>query len=613
MIRKSAKSERNLFALFEARALEHPAHVVTRSRRGGSWEWTTWEDWLGAATAVSAALVGQRIALGDRVALMAATREEWTVADLGILGAGAVTVPLYPTATSEQIGFILADSGARLVVVEGRRGLDVARHAAGAAPSLGEIVVIEPGSFDRTPLRRPDGSTVAVTSYRDLVLEGRNEIARADGSRKVKERVEAVGPEALASIVYTSGTTGVQRGVMLTHSNFAHELDALLDSISIARDDEQLLVLPLAHILGRILSFAAIASGSRLAFAEGVHRFVDNAAEVEPTYFAAVPRLFEKVHAVADESARAEGPLKAALFSWAVGVGLEGSRAERKGKALTGLSAARARYADALVLKRLRKSFGNRLRFAISGGAPLSRELAEWFHACGILVLEGYGLTECTGASHVNRERHFAFGSVGTPLPGVEARIGNDGEVLLRGPTVCRGYWTASGAAESAVDAEGWLHTGDIGRIDGDTLTIVDRKKDVIVTAGGSNVAPQSIEHMLAGSPWISHAVVYGDNRPYLVALVTLNAAACLRWAHERKRKEDLDALAEDPELLAMIELDVDVVNRRLSSYETIKRFAAVGRDFTVESGELTDTMKVRRRVVHEKYRALFESLYAPP
>jgi len=336
----------------------------------------------------------------------------------------------------------------------------------------------------------------------------------------------------------------------------------------------------------------------------------DNLGEVEPTYFAAVPRLFEKVRTVADDNVLAEGPLKAALFSWAVGVGLDASRAARRGKAPKGLSRARARYADALVLRRLRKIFGGRLRFAISGGAPLSRELAEWFHACGVLVLEGYGLTESTGASHVNREHDFTFGSVGRPVRGVETTIGPDGEVLLRGPTITGGYWNPPPEAESPVDADGWLHTGDIGRLDGDVLTIVDRKKDVIVTAGGSNVSPQNIENLLAASPWLSHAVVYGDRRPYLVALLTLDATVCRRWARERRRSEDLDALAEDPELLALIDLDVRAVNRRLASYETIKRFAVLGQDLSIEAGELTDTMKVRRRVVHEKYRALFEGLY---
>jgi long-chain acyl-CoA synthetase len=610
VIRQRARDTQNLFALFEARSRQQPKHVATRSRRGGSWEWTTWEDWFDAAKAICAALIERGVSLGDRVAIMSTSREEWTVIDLGALGAAAASVPIYPTATSEQVGFILSDSDATLAFVEGRRELEAVKGAAEAASSLQEIVVIGAAGVDLTRVIRTDGTSVRVTSYLEVVRTGRDRVERAGGHALVRDRAASVCPEALATIAYTSGTTGTPRGVLLSHSNFAFELDAILEAVSIGPDDEQLLVLPLAHILGRVMLFGAVLSGSRLAFGEGPHRFVENVGDVQPTFFAAVPRLFEKVYAVTNDSARGEGPLKSALFSWAIGVGRQESRALQKGKRLRGVSAARARYADALVLRRLRKVFGERLRFAISGGAPLSRELAEWFHACGILILEGYGLTECTGASHVNRENRFAFGSVGPPIAGVEARIGTDGEVLLRGPTVTRGLWNAPPGTDGPIDRDGWLHTGDIGRLDGDVLTIVDRKKDLIVTAGGSNVAPQGIENMLAASPWISHAVVYGDRRPYLVALLTLDAVACKRWARERKRKDDLASLANDPELLALIQLDVDAVNRRLSSYETIKRFAAVDRDLTVDTGELTDTLKVRRKVVHQKYRALFESLY---
>lgn len=608
MIRASDAA--NLFALFEARALEARSHVALRSRRGGSWEWTTWEDWLLASRAFAAALVERGVACGDRVAIMAASREEWTVADLGTMGAGAVTVPVYPTATPEQAGHVLADSGAVLAVVEGSRELDVVRRAVNSAPALREIVVIDASSVNRSPVLRERGAEVAVTPHVDLVRKGHERLERAGGRGLVEERSRMVTPDSLASIVYTSGTTGTQHGVMLSHANFAAELDAMLEAISIGRDDEQLFVLPLAHILGRILVLGTIVSGSRLAFAEGANRFVDNAGDVKPTVFAAVPRLFEKIYSVANQSANSEGPLKSALFSWAVGVGKQRSRAKQRGKPLRGLSATRARYADALVLRRLRGIFGDRLRFAISGGAPLSRELAEWFHACGILVLEGYGLTESTGASHVNREARYKFGSVGEPLKGVETKLGSDGEILLRGPTIARGYWNAKPGDENPIDSEGFLHTGDIGRVDGNVLTVVDRKKDVIVTAGGSNVAPQNIETMLSASPWISHAVVYGDKRPYLVALVTLDASVCQRWARERRRPDRILALAKDPELRALIQLDIDGVNRRLSSYETIKRFAILDHDFTVDSGELTDTLKVRRRVVHERYREIFEALY---
>jgi long-chain acyl-CoA synthetase len=332
---------------------------------------------------------------------------------------------------------------------------------------------------------------------------------------------------------------------------------------------------------------------------------------VRPTFFASVPRLYEKVFAVANESTAAEGRVKERLWRWAVNIGLQASRYRQRGEEPSGLLAARLRYADKIALSKVRAGFGGKLRFAVSGGAPLAPELAEWFHAMGILVLEGYGLTEICGASHVNRAGRYRFGSVGLPVEGVEARIGPDGEVLLRGPTLMQGYYRSPEATEEALDADGWLHTGDIGRIDGDGfLTIIDRKKDVIVTAGGSNVAPQNIERLLSASPWLAQAVVVGDRQRYLVALLSLSTAAAERWAREHKRSSELADLARDPELLALIQLDVDDVNRRLSRFERIKRFAVLDRELSVGAGELTETLKPRRDKIRERYADVIASLY---
>ncbi len=599
---------RNLFELLERRARSHPNHVASRSRRRGEWEWTTWGEWYEASRALAAAWIERGVEPGDRIALIASTREEWAHTDFGILGAGAVTVPIYPTYASDATAAILENSGATIAVVEGRRQLETLTPVLGRAPSLREIVVIDAVAAgvegDGTV-----GAGVRVSSYGSVLKQGRERLARAEGADRLASRSPA--RDALATIVYTSGTTGQSRGAMLTHDGCLTQIEDLLEAFGVDASDEQLLFLPLAHILARILLFAHVASGSRLAYATDAHRLMDDIKQVEPTLFAAVPRFFEKVYSVVTQSAEQQGPLKAALFSWAVGVGRNASRANRRGEALRGLSAARARYADELVLKRVRSSFGGRLRFVLSGGAPLSPELAEWFHACHILVLDGYGLTEAAGPSHVNREARHRLGTVGLPLRSVEARIGADGEVLLRGPSCMRGYFRDEEATRAAIDADGWLHTGDIGRIDADGfLTIVDRKKDVIVTAGGSNVAPHAIERLLAASPWISHAVVFGDRKPYLVALVTLNETACRRWARERKRPADLPSLARDPELRALVQLDVDATNRKLASFETIKRFAVLETELTTEGGELTDTLKVRRRAIQSRHAALIEGLY---
>jgi long-chain acyl-CoA synthetase len=599
-----------LFGLLEEQARVRPAHVAARSRRGGTWQWTTWGDLRDAACAVGMSLLDGGVKGGDRVAVMSSTREEWTVADFGILAAGAATVPIYPTATSEQVAFILANSGAVVAVLEGRAQLEVVQAALEAAPALREIALLE-GIGPFAPLTRAGAPEVTVTSYTELVRRGRARFESADGASALRRRGQAVKPDDLATVVYTSGTTGPPRGVALTHRALLAETRSLLEAFSIGPHDEQLLLLPLAHILAKTLVLAHVASGSRLAYADGPHRLVRDLSEVEPTFFATVPRLLEKIYAVANDSARAEGKVKAALYAWALDVGKHRADTSLRGIEPRRLSSAMARYADKLVLGRIRATFGERLRFVLSGGAPLSRELAEWLFACGVTVLEGYGLTEIGGASHVNRADRFRLGTVGEPLRGFEAKLAADGEILLRGPSMMSGYFANPEATRAALDDDGWLHTGDIGRLDEEGyLRIVDRKKDVLVTAGGSNVAPQNIEGLLLGSPFLDGAVVIGDRRPYLVALVTLDVETCRRWAEERHRPSDLPSLAKDPELVALIQLDVDGVNHRLSSFETVKRFFVVPRPFSKEMGELTELGKVRRDAIRANFADAIEALY---
>jgi long-chain acyl-CoA synthetase len=601
----------DVFGLLEEQAGARPAHVAARSRRGGAWQWTTWGDFRDTASAVGTALVDRGVQGGDRIAVMSSTREEWTVADFGVLAAGAATVPIYPTATTEQVAFILANSGAVLAVLEGRTQLEAVRGALDAAPALREIALLDGGIGALAPLQRAGASDVPVTPYAELVRRGRSLLESGDGAAAFRLRRATVEPDDLATLVFTSGTTGRPRGVALTHRALLAETRALLEAFSIGPDDEQLLLLPLAHILAKTLVLAHVASGSRLAYADGPHRLVRDLSEVEPTFFATVPRLLEKVYAVANDSARADGPVKAALFSWALDVGKHRADRSLRGAPPGRLSSAMGRYADKLVLGKIRATFGKRLRFVISGGAPLSRELAEWLLACGVTVLEGYGLTEIGGASHVNRPGRFRLGSVGEPLPGFAAKLAADGEILLRGPSMMTGYFDNPEATRIAIDDDGWLHTGDIGKLDEPGyLTIIDRKKDVIVTAGGSNVAPQNIEGLLLGSPFLDGAVVIGDRRPYLVVLVTLDVEACRHWAEERHRPGDLPSLAKDPELAALIQLDVDTVNQQLSSFETIKRFFVLPRGFSKEMGELTELGKVRRDAIRAHFSDAIESLY---
>lgn len=601
---------RHLPELLEQRARASGDAVALRSKKSGRWSAESWREWHDASRALSVALIAAGLEKGDRVLLLSSTREEWCLIDFGILGAGAVTVPVYPAATAEQIGVILDNSGARRAFVETAAQLAELGRAGAALGTLEDVVVIDP-SAPLDPIPREGAPPIPVRRWLEALREAGAAAAATEAGAELDRRRASLCPDDLATIVYTSGTTGVPRGAMLTHGALLAEVEALLEAIPVGPEDEQLLFLPLAHILARVVMFACVAGGARTAFADGMHRVIESFREVRPTFFASVPRLFEKVFSVATENAGAEGAVKERLWRWAVGIGLSTSRVLQRGDSPSGLLAARQRYADKIALSKVRDRFGGRLRFAVSGGAPLSKELAEWFHAMGILVLEGYGLTEMCGCTHVNRREHYRFGSVGTPLSGVQTRIEKDGEILLRGPGLMRGFFGQPEASAEVIDAEGWLHTGDVGRVDGDGfLTIVDRKKDLLVTAGGSNVAPQNLERLLNRSPWLSQAVVIGDRERYLVALVTLDMATVKPWAVDHRRGTDPGGLSRDPELRALIQLDIDDVNRRLSRFEQIRRFTILPRELSVAEGELTETLKPRRDRIRERYASVIREMY---
>ena len=535
---------------------------------------TSWKDWEARARAVARTLVALGVQKGDRVAVFGNTCEAWVVADLGILMAGATTVPVYPSLVGEQAAYIVRDSGAKVLFAED------------------DSLVAR--------IREADAKLVAGLTRTILFGELPAPDAAKESAGTVDERIAAAREGDLATLVYTSGTTGPPKGVMLTHGNLLADADGLAKIVPMTVDDEQLLFLPLAHIFGKMLVVSSIRIGYSTAFAETMLKALDNAAEVRPTFMGAVPRVFEKVYAVANEKAASAGGMKQRLFTWATEVG------KRKQGGWGGF------WADRLVLSKIRARFGGRIKFLISAGAPLAKELADWFDGAGIPVLEAYGLTETSGASTFNPLGRQQYGTVGPALPGVEVKIAGDGEVLVRGPTVMKGYWGHDEATREVIDADGWFHTGDIGEIDGEGyLRITDRKKDIIVTAGGKNVAPQNIENLMKQSSWVSQAMVYGDKRPYLVALVTLNVETVTRFAREKGIDGEPGTLVEHVEVRAEVQRAVDEVNARLSSFETVKRFVILERDFTIEGGELTPTLKVKRKVVSDRYGKLLEDLYA--
>ena len=577
---------------------DRPAQMI---KAEGRWRELTWSGVGETVRELALGLLALGRRPGDAVALLSRSRAEWVQADFAILSTGCLTVPIYPSYTPGQIASIVNDSEARTLIVEDAAQLAKALEVRDRMPGLAEIVVIDSGEAHAPPV---------------LTWAGLKRLGSAQaGALKaaLADRVASIAAEDVATIVYTSGTTGEPKGVVQTHGNHMAALSAIAQIPGVEPGDVHLLFLPLAHAFARLEAFVGVHRGLVTAFAESLERVADNLKEVRPHFIFAVPRVFEKVHAKILGEVAAGSAAKRRVFRWALGVGTRASRLEQARRPLPRRLALQRRLAHRLVFSKLHAALGGRLRFAVSGGAPLGREIAEFFHAAGILIVEGYGLTETCPALTFNRIDHFKFGSVGQPLPGVELRIAADGEILARGPNVAtRGYWKQPAATAEAFDADGWFHTGDIGRIDEEGFVyITDRKKDLIVTAGGINIAPQLVENMLRADPLISQAMVYGDRRPYPVALLTLDLQEVVRFARDEGiLVADHPQLARHPKVLDRVARIVEATNAELQSYARVKKFAVLPAELTEEAGEITPTQKVKRRIVAEKYREAIEELY---
>ena len=553
----------------------------------GRWDEVGWEEAGRSVDELAAGFLSLGIGRGDRVALLGRTRLEWALCDWALISIGAQVVPIYPTSSPLECAYILGNSGARFLVCE-----DAAQEAK-IAPARSEIEALE-RVIVMEGERRHDA-----LSLHDLREEGRNRLASAP--RAVADARGELGPEDVLTIVYTSGTTGPPKGCVLTHRNYRVMVEMVLavEDVLQARD-VVLLHLPLAHTFARLVEFAAPAVGATIAFCPEATAVPTALREVRPTVFPSVPRLYEKIAAAVQAGLEEQQGTRRRLAVWALRVGARASARRQSGRSLPFPLAAELALADRLVLAKVRARLGGRLRHAVSGGAPLARETAEFFHSLGVLVLEGYGLTECTAAATFDRPDRYRFGTVGPALPGVEISIAGDGEVLVRGENVFGGYFRDEEATRSVLTPDGWLRTGDVGEIDDDGfLTITDRKKDIIVTAGGKNVSPQNIESALKVSRYVSEALVIGDRRPYLVALLCLD--------HDEVRK-----VAEtDEEVRALVHSAVEEVNAERGEAEQIRRFAILPRDFSSEAAELTPTLKIRRHVAEQHFRREIEALYA--
>ncbi|GIU95586.1 MAG: long-chain-fatty-acid--CoA ligase [Gaiellaceae bacterium] len=566
----------------------HPAYLV-EGREG--WSPVTWSEADELVRAYANGLLWRGVRKGDAFGLLARNSLEWALFDYALGLIGAVGVPIYANSSSKDVGYLLGHSEAVGVLCEDADQRAKVDEVAAALERLQHVL-----TFD---------------DLGALAAEGR---AFADENpTALDEASAAIAEDDLFTIIYTSGTTGPPKGCMISHRNY-YAMAAVSDQMEshYRSDDVMLLYLPLAHNFGRLMHLSGAYVGFTIAFLADPLRVGEALLAVRPTVLPSVPRVFEKVHAAIQGRFDEATGLKRRLIDWSLPIGREVSRLQSEGKPIPRLLALQHRVADRLVFSKVRERVGGRLRLPISGGAPLAAEIAEFFDAIGIRILEGYGLSECTTAATTNRPERYRFGSVGPPLPGVEIRIDDDGEILIRSETVFQGYFKDPEATAEVLTPDGWLRTGDIGSLDEDGfLHITDRKKDIIVTAGGKNVAPQNLENDLKTSRYISQALVVGDRRPYVAALVTLDPEEIGRWAAARGIPGDVETLARDERVRELIQGVVDEVNRERSRYEQIKRFAIVPRDFTMEAGEVTPTLKLRRSAVIEHFRAEIDALYA--
>jgi long-chain acyl-CoA synthetase len=568
--------------------------------RDGKWEPMSYRE-VGAATReMACGLMSLGLAKGEKVAILSSTRVEWTLADIAGILCGCVTVPIYPSNLPDQVEYILAHSGARAAFVEDESQWNKVVGARKRLPELSTVILLDGD---------PEGKEGAIGL---AGLRARGAEYAAAHPVALESRAREIRPEDDLTIIYTSGTTGPPKGAVIRHSNVAFDVTSTLEIVHVPRGSVMLQFLPLAHVLGRFEHFLSFDVMAVTAFARGLQTVAEDLPAVRPHMMISVPRLYEKFYAAVLGKVQQEGGLKKSIFQWALSVGREVSALKQRREPVGGLLGFKFSLADRLVFGKIRDRLGGRLRFFVSGGAPLAREIAEFFHAMGILILEGYGLTETPSVVSAQSEENFKFGTVGKPIPGTEVRIASDGEILIRGPHVFKEYFRDPAATREAIDPEGWFHSGDIGAIDADGfLRITDRKKDILVTSGGKNVAPQNIENLFKNDKFISQAFVFGDRKKYLTAILTLVPEELAKWAGENGIPErDPVALAKDPRVIAMMSARVEEMNRSLASFEQIKKFVLLGTDFSQETGELTPTLKVKRKVVIQKYGMLLDALY---
>jgi long-chain acyl-CoA synthetase len=583
--------------LIQRSAGERPEHVAIRYKRDGEWHDVTYAQFADIVREIGLGLIDLGVEAGERVCILANTRPEWSYADMAITSVGAVVVPIYQTNSPEECLWVIADSGATAIVCENDEQLAKIAKIHEQVPNLRTVIVMDPSA---------GGSSIPA-----IALEEVRERGRTRDAAELQARRDAVKPEDPFTFIYTSGTTGPPKGCVLSHGNYASMMQMLRGVGQIEDDEVVYLYLPLAHAFALLIQLATFDLGTTIAYFGGdTKQIVGELMEVKPTYLPSVPRIFEKIYTLANAAIEAKPPEEREQAAKAVALGIKVRDLQAQGKPVPEELMKPFEEADEQLFKNVRAIFGGNVRHAVTGAAPIAKEILEFFWAAGVPVLEGYGMTETATAATVCTIEDHKFGTVGRPFPGVEIRIAEDGEVLIKGPNIFQGYHNNADASFGSVE-NGWLHTGDLGSIDEDGfLSITGRKKDIIITAGGKNITPANLENDLKQCRWISQAVMHGDQRPYPVVLITLDEEEIVTYAREHNLPEDTSKLCEESSVREMIGEQVERANRRYAPVEQVKKFVILPHDLTQETGELTPTLKVKRNVVATKYAHVLDALY---
>ena len=590
-----------LVEVFEYVARVHPRPDTLNYKRDGRWNAISSDELLRRAGRIAAGLYALGVRRGDRVAILSESRAEWTLTDAGCLFAGAIDVPIYPTLTPSQVRYILKDSGARVLVVQNEEKFLQVREILADCPAIEQLILFE----------KPAGEVARALSLAELEARGRTVEETQPGL--INKTAHLIKPDELATIIYTSGTTGEPKGVMLTHSNLVSNLIDSSGHLSFARDDSALSVLPLSHVLERVAMYMYLYHGMAVYFGESLETIGPNLREVKPTIFVGVPRIFEKIFARVKEKTAEKGRLNVAILNWAFAVGKKHARLSTRHQQIPAWLELKCKLADKLIFSKMRTALGGRIRLLVSGGAALPEELGYVYIGAGLPIVQGYGLTETSPVITAGVLEDNRVGTVGKPIRNVEVRIASDGEIETRGPNVMRGYYNKPEETRAVFTDDGWFKTGDIGTLDADGfLRITDRKKELFKTSGGKYVAPQPIEQMIKGSRFVNQVVLIGNGRKFPAALVVPDWERVESYAQLKGIKAGGHAeLCKHPRIIDLFERQIAGLTTELAQYERVKKVALLENEFTIEGGELTPTLKVKRRVIDEKYRDAIDALYA--